>query len=32
MSDNRLSTLISEETIQARIAELGAQIRADFGS
>ncbi|MFT5683634.1 MAG: hypoxanthine phosphoribosyltransferase [Myxococcota bacterium] len=31
MSDNRLSTLISEEAIQARITELGAQIREDFG-
>ena len=32
MSGDRLHTLISEEALQARIAELGAQIRADFGN
>jgi len=31
MSEDRLHTLISEEALQARIAELAAQIRADFG-
>jgi hypoxanthine phosphoribosyltransferase len=30
MSHDRLSTLISEEDLQKRIAALGAQIRADF--
>ena len=31
MSEDRLHTLISEEALQARITELAAQIRADFG-
>ena len=32
MSEDRLRILLSEEVLRARVAELGAQIRADFGS
>jgi hypoxanthine phosphoribosyltransferase len=32
MSEDRLHTLISEDALQARVAELAAQIRADFGN
>lgn len=32
MSKAHLHTLISEEALQARVAELAAQIRADFGN
>ena len=32
MSDECLSTLISEDALQARVTELAAQIRADFGA
>jgi hypoxanthine phosphoribosyltransferase len=31
MEDNRLNLLISEDRIRARVAELGASIRADHG-